>query len=205
MANVINLTITSVALDAIKFTVVNNTIDPLTTAQVKIKKLGVDTFSLVDVASYNVDKNPTTSEYTISPVSPFAFSQDNLLLVQIINTTGTAPDPIVTIASDRVAIDFKEEYDATNLDAEYSFEFPAEPGVYNLNTQTINNETVVVSSADIRLGTIPDTTSTISLVDPKDYLVKFVNKPAKVKVALKDSDGTVQSGNYEVVFKATKQ
>lgn len=190
MANPITLTIGTISLTAIPFSVTGRSAtDNLVNTDVKIKKLNGSTFS--DFTAFTLASGATATAATITPNS--ALVQGDLLLIQINDGAQV---------SDRVSVDFSESY--AGNDAITPFLMPDEAGTYTFKVQTVNGDAFAVNSSSFTVGPAPLPANSSIALNSKSYLVKYVGTQHDVKIVLNNADGDASEGNYEVIFKADK-
>ncbi|SHH70942.1 hypothetical protein [Clostridium grantii] len=187
MANTFTLTMTSIALDAISIELGSTASTTLIDSMIKIRKFNGSTFD--DYTDFTV----SGASDTVATINPNTdFSQTDMILIQIQDGTDY---------SDRVLVDFAQDYDETNHDADYKYELPAQTGSYKIQLDTVNGtDFSTVESAAFAVGNAP-TGATVSIA--KDYLVKYTGQVLDVIVTLTGTD--IPAGNYEVSIDADLQ
>ena len=199
--NVYSLKASSITTSTIGLTITPGTATgTLDAADFIIKKLNGDTFDTLII----------TTDYTVNPVSQTAatinftanpaIDTGSLLLIQI-------NDTVASELSDRIMVDFAENYDDTNHDADYKFELPAEVGSYKMQLDTVNgSDFSTVDSAEFEVGDEPVAVD-CSITIAKDYLVKYTGEVIDLTVVLDNNTAgkVVPAGNYEVSLDADLQ
>lgn len=192
MANSYTLTMTNINLSAIDIEVGGRIGDPLSTTEVKIKKYNGTSF--IDFTEFSIN-NPTETTATIDPNVDFL--QTDMLLIQI--------NDFDTSFSDRVLVDFAQDYDGIDHDASYVYELPSEVGSYKIQLDKVNGtDFSSVETASFTVGNAP-TAPNSSVVIDKPYLVKYTGQILGLRVTLNNAAGDAPEGNYEVSIDADLQ
>ena len=195
MSNSLELTLTDINISGINITVNNRTsTDILTKEIVKVRKYDEDNLNFKD-ANYKIKSSATTTNAIIVAIADDGkdsdFSQDDLLLIQIIDTDGKT--------SDRISLDFKEKCELENT-AITKYEMPEQTGNYKLKLLSINDiELSNIESEEFDLCSTPGNDSTITI--NKSYLTRFAGQICLVTNVLTD---VTANGNYQIEFSATK-
>ena len=196
MINSLELILIDVNLLGIKINVKNRTsTDILTKEIVKVRKYAENNLNFKD-ANYKIKSNSTTTNATIVAISDDGkdsdFSQDDLLLIQIIDTDGEI--------SDRISLDFKEQFKLQSS-ATTKYEMPEQVGGYKLKLLSINDIYLNnIESEKFDLCSTPGNDSTITI--NKSYLTRFAGQICLVTNVLTD---VTANGNYQIEFSANKQ
>ena len=193
MANAYGLSVSSLTLSSLNITVTGRTGSNLSSTEIVLKKFnsGTSVFDIILSTDYSIS-NATATTAKITPNT--AFTQTDLLLIQIVDGANK---------SDRVSIDFAEDY--TGNDANYNYQMPDETGTYTLNLSSVNGDdfSATASSTTFTVGPAP-TTGYSSISISKPYLVKYTGAIYPVTIVLNNSTGSASQASYEVIFKATK-
>ena len=199
-ANTFNLKINSITLSAINIAIPNRTSTTNLTGSniiIQIYNSSNNNFNpFIAFALSNLSADATNgSTATITPTN--AFLETDVLLIEIVDGSDK---------SDLTAIDFKNPY--TNGIAQLDFEIPSDSGNYNLQILGNDDNTFTTPTTSIdafnSIQPLDPTQSSIELIDSKPYLAKYAGKTYTIRITLKDSNGTVVSGNQELIFRTRK-
>ncbi|MFA9397346.1 MAG: hypothetical protein ACERKV_03655 [Clostridiaceae bacterium] len=188
MANTYTLTTTKVLLTAVSIVVGSRTGDALTVSQIKMQKFNGTIFE--DFSAFTLASAPAATETTAKIIPTAAFLDTDLVTIQI-NDSDTS-------YSDKLLLDFAEDYDDTDYDADYKYELPTQLGTYTMKLNKVNGDDFSsVSSPPFNVGNKP-LPANCSITIAKDYLVKYTEEILDLTVVLNNADDSVPTGNYEV-------